>query len=434
MKRYDSYKDSGIQWLGEIPSHWEIKRIKYLFNEAEERNISETYQLLSFSKTKGIIYQSELSDKEAPSENISNYKVLHVGQLLENRLQAWNGMFAYADKEGCVSPDYSVFNPVSDRVNVPFFAHLFRTNLYIEQRRSESKGVGEGFNRLYTPQFGSVFAIVPPFEEQCLIVKHIQEKTAKIDEAIAQQQRMIDLLNERKQIIIDHAVTRGLNPDISLKPSGIDWVEKIPTNWQIQPIKFIFNQRNEVNIPVRSKERLSLSIDKGVTLYSEKTTNLDRFKEDFTQYKLAHSGDIVLNSMNMIVGAVGLSPYYGCVSPAYYIIYPSSENIDANFYSYLLNCRSIRGLYRGLGRGIMSIDRGDGRVNTCRLKVSYTDFGRIEVPVPPISEQKVIAQFINSSMDKIEESIISRQKLISLLQERKQIIINEVVTGKVKVL
>ena len=168
-----------------------------------------------------------------------------------------------------------------------------------------------------------------------------------------------------------------------------------------------------------------MSIDKGVTLYSEKTTNLDRFKEDFTQYKLAHSGDIVLNSMNMIVGAVGLSPYYGCVSPAYYIIYPSSENIDANFYSYLLNCRSIRGLYRGLGRGIMSIDRGDGRVNTCRLKVSYTDFGRIEVPVPPISEQKVIAQFINSSMDKIEESIISRQKLISLLQERKQIIIND---------
>lgn len=429
MKRYDSYKDSGVKWLGEIPSHWLLRKSKYLWDEKTEPSINGEETLLSVSQYDGITE----STGESRSESLAGYKIVHKDDLVINIMLAWMGGLGVSSKEGIVSPAYCVYR-LHDKQNPKYLHYLYKTPLYLAEFARRSSGVIPSRWRMYTDDFGQVLSMLPPPAEQDAIVKYLDSETAKIDEAIAQQQRMIDLLNERKQIIIDHAVTRGLNPDISLKPSGIDWVEKIPTNWQIQPIKFIFSQRNEVNIPVRSKERLSLSIDKGVTLYSEKTTNLDRFKEDFTQYKLAHSGDIVLNSMNMIVGAVGLSPYYGCVSPAYYIIYPSSENIDANFYSYLLNCRSIRGLYRGLGRGIMSIDRGDGRVNTCRLKVSYTDFGRIEVPVPPISEQKVIAQFIDSSMDKIEESIISRQKLISLLQERKQIIINEVVTGKVKVL
>lgn len=434
MERYDSYKDSGIEWLGEIPSHWKVQRAKTIFNR-HKRAVRPTDEVVTCFRDGQVTLRSNRR-----TEGFTNalkefgYQGVRKGDLVVHQMDAFAGSIGVSDSDGKSTPVYSVCTTRNPQHSEMYYAYLLRTMAQKKYIESLSRGIRERSTAFGYDVMGELWLPIPTPDEQMTIVDYINKETAKIDEAIAQQQRMIDLLNERKQIIIDHAVTRGLNPDISLKPSGIDWVEKIPTNWQIQPIKFIFNQRNEVNIPVRSKERLSLSIDKGVTLYSEKTTNLDRFKEDFTQYKLAHSGDIVLNSMNMIVGAVGLSPYYGCVSPAYYIIYPSSENIDANFYSYLLNCRSIRGLYRGLGRGIMSIDRGDGRVNTCRLKVSYTDFGRIEVPVPPISEQKVIAQFINSSMDKIEESIISRQKLISLLQERKQIIINEVVTGKVKVL
>ncbi len=129
-------------------------------------------------------------------------------------------------------------------------------------------------------------------------------------------------------------------------------------------------------------------------IYADKTTNLDRFKDDFTQYQLAHPNDIVLNSINMIVGAVGKSADYGSVSPVYYVIYGKDVNVDMEYYGYLLNIPSIREVYHKLGQGIYAIECGDGRVNTCRLKVDHYEFSQIKVPFPPIDEQKQVASFL----------------------------------------
>jgi type I restriction enzyme S subunit len=165
-------------------------------------------------------------------------------------------------------------------------------------------------------------------------------------------------------------------------------------------------------------------------LYSEKTTNLDRFKDDFTQYQLAYPNDIILNCMNMIVGAVGLSKYMGCVSPVYYVIYPSNLGISAEYYSYLLNTPTIRGVYYSYGKGIYAIDRGEGRVNTCRLKVSYDDFGRFDIPIPPIEEQKEIVSCIKQKCADIDRLIELKQSKIEHLKEYKKSVIYEYVTGK----
>lgn len=185
MKRYESYKPSGISWIGEIPSHWNIKRIKYLFKEEDEKNSDLSFQLLTFSRKKGIIPFSEVNEKESSATDLSNYKIIRAGQLLENRMQAWSGMFAKSEITGCVSPDYSVFSPTTKDVNVDFFAHLFRTNQYIAHWINLSRGVGDGFNRLYTNQFHSVFAILPPLDEQKKIVEYLSTKTSQIN---AQQQ------------------------------------------------------------------------------------------------------------------------------------------------------------------------------------------------------------------------------------------------------
>lgn len=212
------------------------------------------------------------------------------------------------------------------------------------------------------------------------------------------------------------------------KDSGVQWLGEIPEHWGCVRVKSLFSNIREKNNPVLTEERLSLSIDKGVTLYSEKTTNLDRFKEDCSQYLLAYPNDIVLNSMNMIVGAVGKSKYFGCVSPAYYVIRLRNENNQIDYYSWLLNIQKIRDVYRVMGKGIMAIDRGDGKVNTCRLKVPYDSFGSINIPVPPSLEQKAIVGYLTDRCTKIDTFIVKKQKAVENLQELKQRIIADAVT------
>lgn len=212
------------------------------------------------------------------------------------------------------------------------------------------------------------------------------------------------------------------------KGSGVQWLGEIPGHWYCVRIKALFLNIREKNIPIQTEERLSLSIDKGVTLYSEKTTNLDRFKEDCSQYLLAHEDDIVLNSMNMIVGAVGKSKYFGCVSPAYYVIRLRDTSNYIDYYSQLLNIQKIRDVYRIMGKGIMAIDRGDGKVNTCRLKVPYDSFGSIKIPLPPLSEQHSIVSYLDDKCGKIDKMLEGKQKQIELLAEMKQRIIADAVT------
>ena len=212
------------------------------------------------------------------------------------------------------------------------------------------------------------------------------------------------------------------------KDSGIAWIGEIPEHWCLALVKAIFNRRTKKNNPILTEERLSLSIEKGVTLYSEKTTNLDRFKEDFTQYQIAYPNDIVLNSMNMIVGAIGISHYLGCVSPVYYVITPKDKNINVKYYGYLLNNFRIRNLYHALGEGIYAIDRGEGRINTCRLKVSYDKFGSIIIPIPSINEQQSIAAYLDQKCGEIDELITLQEEMITKLQSYKQSVITEAVT------
>ncbi|MFC4818521.1 restriction endonuclease subunit S [Flavobacterium sp. GCM10023249] len=212
------------------------------------------------------------------------------------------------------------------------------------------------------------------------------------------------------------------------KDSGVKWLGRIPEHWNIESFKNILKERNEKNYPIKSIERLSLSIDKGVTLYSDKTTNLDRFKDDFTQYKLAYDGDLVFNSMNMIVGAVGVSNYFGCVSPVYYTYTGKYKISTTKFYEYLFRSKRVQGVLYSLGKGLLAIDRGDGKYNTLRLKVSRDDLRSLKLPFPSFEEQNAIANFLDDKTTKIDQAIAIKEQQIALLKERKQIIIQEAVT------
>lgn len=203
-----SYKDSGIAWIGSIPEHWKVIKIKWLFDEADERNTDETAELLTFSKKRGLIPFSEASEKKPSASDLSNYKLLHIGQLLENRMQAWHGMFICADREGCVSPDYSVFSASKEReVNVKFYEYAFRSHVWVEQFANASRGVGSGFNRLYTPQFGAIYTVYPDINEQNRIVEYLDRKMAQLNVLIEQIEERIEGLEELKTTLVSDVVT-----------------------------------------------------------------------------------------------------------------------------------------------------------------------------------------------------------------------------------
>lgn len=206
---------------------------------------------------------------------------------------------------------------------------------------------------------------------------------------------------------------------INYKDCDLIWSNEIPEHWEILSFRNILVERNEKNSPIKSKERLSLSINKGVTLYADKTTNLDRFKDDFTNYKLAHEGDLVLNSMNMIVGAVGVSNYFGCVSPIYYTFTSGPNNCNSTkYYEYLFRSKIVQGVLFSLGRGLIAKDRGDGKYNTLRLKVSRNDLLSLKLPLPNPIEQSKIASFLDYKLALINRFIHKKKRLIKLLNER----------------
>jgi len=430
MQRYDTYKDSGVKWLGEIPSHWEVRKNKYLFRESDERNVGRKYQLLSFSKSKGIIPYNETNDKEYSAEDISSYKVLHVGQLLENRLQAWNGMFASSKIEGCVSPDYSVFNPIGNQVNVDYYAYLFRTDLYIEQWANASKGVGAGFNRLYTPQFGSIYSLFPPRNEQDAIVSYLDEKMAKIDAAIAQQQKMIDLLNERKQIIINRAVTKGLNPNAKMKDSGVEWIGEVPEGWEIVTLKRLAGGfSNGTSLSQLSNGETPYRVSRIETISSGRInydkTGFVKYDSTLPKYKMALN-DILISNINSFE-RIGNSAIYNGEESLYHgmnllRIKPNTDVVPQYLITYLKS--SLFSLQMKLAC--------KPAVN--QVSVPSSSVKNMLVVLPSISEQHKLVDYCFSKIEEIEVAIKGANNQISLLQERKQIIINEVVTGKVKVM
>jgi len=417
------YKDSGIEWIGLIPKEWKVTSFKHFHHKANVgESIDKNY--CTDNEEEKIFYTASLRPIHTTYNSFPEWKYTKDRDLLLAR----NGTpYVYLPSINSVYSDHIIRVGIIESFSKEFLRYCLQQAISFEV--VDTVSISTWSISLWDKQI----IPVPSLFEQQKIADYLDKVCGEADEMIALQEKMIEELKAYKQSIITEAVTKGLNPNVPMKNSGIDWIGEIPEHWRLEPLKYCFGRRSEKNYPVKTEERLSLSIDKGVTLYAEKTTNLDRFKDDFTQYQIAYPNDIVLNCMNMIVGAVGLSNYMGCVSPVYYVIYPSKQDVNPLYYSYLLNIPTIRGVYYSLGKGIYAIERGEGRVNTCRLKVSYNDFGRLEIPVPPVEEQKAITQYIQEKCSEIDSMIAIKQQKIAELKEYKKSVIYEYVTGKKEV-
>ena len=425
--------DSGCKYLGMIPSTCKVNKFKYYLLRRDKKNMGDC-EVLSLYREYGIVIKNSRDDNHnVTSEDTSKYKYVRINDFVVNKMKAWQGSVAVSDYEGIVSPAYYVYEFI-DNSFIPKYFHYLLRSAYKNEFRRLSGGIREGQWDLSTNALENIMVLLPSLPEQQIIANFLDDKCAEIDTLIVDIQREIDKLERLKRSMIAEAVTKGLDKNVELIESGVTWIGKTPRDWDIMAFRFILNERNEKNIPIKTDERLSLSIDIGITLYAEKTTNLDRFKEDVSQYKIAHIGDLVLNSMNVIVGAEGVSKYFGCISPAYYTYYDNDENhYDARFCDYVFKCKRLRNLLFTLGKGIMAIERGDGRVNTCRLKVSRDDIGHLKFPFPSKEERIQIVDYLDARCAEFDTILSEKQKQIEILQKLKRSVIYEYVTGKKEV-
>lgn len=213
-----------------------------------------------------------------------------------------------------------------------------------------------------------------------------------------------------------------------MKESGIEWIGRIPINWNCKRLKQILVERNEKNSPIKSDNLLSLSIERGIFPYSEKTGGGNKAKENFENYKLAYENDIVLNSMNVVVGAVGLSKYFGCISPAYYALYCRNNDYNINYYNNLFQATAFQKSLWGLGNGILVKESDNGKLNTIRMKIPMDKLNNVVLPIPPKDEQEKISTYLDKKISEIDNVIEKTKETIEDYKKYKQSIITKIIT------
>ena len=403
MERYNSYKDSGVKWLGEIPSHWRLVKSKYLWKESFATSENGNEELLSVSQYDGITP----AKGDSRSESLKGYKIVSENDLVINIMLAWMGGLGVSNYNGIVSPAYCIYKLIDDS-NPKFLHYLYKTPLYLAEFASHSTGVIPSRWRMYTDDFGQVLSLIPPRGEQDAIVSYLDERTAKIDAAIAQQQKMIDLLNERKQIIINHAVTKGLNPNAKMKDSGVEWIGEVPEHWEVMRMRYL------CSITTCNKDTIN-RVDDGLYPFYVRSPKVERINT------YSYDGEAVL----MAGDGVGAGKVFHYVNGKF-----DYHQRVYNFY----NIKKIKAklLYyymKSHFRYVIEQLSAKSTVDSVRLNM-IQDF---MVVIPSMQEQLDLIEYLDSQMKNLDDSISMFENQISLLQERKQIIINEVVTGKVKV-
>ena len=260
-QRYEKYKDSGVQWLGEIPEHWKTIRVKSLLSERVDKSTTGLEEPLSMSQKVGIIPTKEMDAVPNMASSYIGAKKVFKSDLVFNKLKAHLGVFAISKYDGLVSPDYAVYTP-NELVCLPFMEYVFHTQLYIGEFRRRSTGVAIGLTRLYTQGLFAIPFVYPSLAEQQTIVSYLDTSCEKIDEWLTKKQKEVEHLQELKQRIIADAVTRGLNPEVKMKETNIPWLPEVPEHWEMKTLRNFITMFSEKGH--KEKQLLSVTREQGV--------------------------------------------------------------------------------------------------------------------------------------------------------------------------
>ena len=398
------YKDSGIEWIGRIPSNWETERMKALFSERNERDC-QGKTLLSISQYFGIRPKSEtdLADSHI-AESYDDYKEVHKGDFVMNIMLAWNGSYAVSDYDGIVSPAYCVFKFRKDCCK-KYFHYLLRTDGYPSAFKTMSRGVIDSRLRLYPEQFYTFPVVIPPPAEQLTIASYLDKKCAEIDSLVELQEQMIAQLTDYKQSVITEAVTKGLNPEAELVPSDIEWIGDVPKRWKVCRIKDMINLQSGTNLTtmdITDTGKYPVYGGNGLRGYYHQYSNDG-------DYILVGRQGALCGNINYVCGKFWATEHA-------IVCYPKQKFAKI-----------------WLGELLRTMNLGQYSLSAAQPGLSVERIKNLRIPLPPPDEQQSIASYLNTKCDEIDSLIELKRQKIETLKEYKKSVIFEAVTGKTNI-
>ena len=422
--------DSGIQWLGMIPTNWTLRKIKYTLQERiEKNNPIKTTDILSLTAKQGVVpYDEKEGGGNKPKEDVTGYRLAYPGDIVMNSMNILSGSVALSKYYGCVSPVYYMLRPQKKTADVRYFNYIFQTTLF--QRSLFGLGNGilmkeSGNGKLNTirmripmEKFGDLFIPVAPDDEQKSISDYLDMRCKKIDELIVDIQSQVDILQAQRKAIITEAVTKGLNPEADYMDSGVQWIGKMPRHWKCIRGKYILRY---IQKPIKEDDGVITCFRDG-----EVTLRINRREEGFTMadkeigYQGIDAGDLVVHGMDGFAGAIGISDSRGKASPVLNVL---DTKQNKRYIMYYLRSMAYSDVFVALATGI--------RVRSCDLR--WNKLSELLYPVPPLEEQNAIVAHIDEKLKKVDEILRAKEEQLDILDSYKKTVIYEYVTGKKEV-
>jgi type I restriction enzyme S subunit len=409
LRPYPAMKDSGVPWLGEVPGHWDVQKLRTLLEPVSDRNRPDL-PLLSVVRNKGVIKRDLTSKDENHNfipDDLSNYKVVRAGQFAMNKMKAWQGSYGVSQYYGIVSPAYFVFD--LRKVGSEFFHTAIRSRMYVPFFTQSSDGVRIGQWDLAQALMKEIPFFVPSPNEQATIVRYLDHMDRRIRKYIRAKQKLIKLLEEQKQAIIHRAVTRGLDPNVRLKPSGVEWLGEVPEHWEVVPLRWY------------------ISIKSGDFIETERVRNEATHDQPYPVIGgngvMGYAGTYNSQDTTIVIGRVG------ALCGNVHLV-----NVTAWITDNALRVSSIKGFdpdYLATQLRAMNLNRL-ANANAQPL-VTGSMIKSQHVMKPSIEEQKVLVTRLHVLTEPVESALIKAQHEIALLREYRTRLIADVVTGKLDV-
>lgn len=432
LRPYPEYKQSCVLWLGRIPAHWPETRAKYFFKEIDERSQTGDEEMLSVSHITGVTPRSQKNVTMFKAESNVGQKLCQPGDLVINTMWAWMSALGVSKHDGIVSPAYGVYRPRSNHDYDNYYLdHLLRIEGYRSEYICRSTGIRSSRLRLYPDKFLSMRVVCPPLNEQQTIARFLKAQDRLFRKFIRNKRRLIELLKEQKQNVINQAVTRGLNPNVKLKPGGAEWIGDIPEHWEATKLKRVVsfnpsksetraNPADAEKVVFLPMEKISVNGDIDCT----ETRPLSEVWNGFTYFR---RGDVVIAKITPCFengkGAYlkGLETDFGFGTTELIVLRPSTA-IDGAFLRFLTSTKQ----FLLLGEQYMTGAAGQQRIPSDFVK-------NYPIGLPPVEEQREILEHIQERSAEIDQAITRAQLEIELMREYRTRLISDVVTGHVDV-
>lgn len=407
LKPYDEYKQADLLWLDSIPTHWEVVKNNSLWAERKTVNCLNE-DLLSVTIKKGIIRQSDLlkstSKKDSSNIDKSKYKLVMPEDIAYNKMRMWQGAVGKSKYRGIVSPAYIVIRPIAD-INTEYYHYLLRTPHYIEESHKYSYGICDDQLNLRYEDFKRMQIVVPPKDEQDQIVRYLDISLAKINKFIKTKKKLIEVLKEQKQAVINKAVTKGLDPNVKMKRSGIEWLGEIPEEWRKCKLKNIGSFKSGTNLTsldIEAEGLFPVYGGNGLRGYYNKATHNG-------EYLLIGRQGALCGNVHLVKGEFWATEHA--------VVVTTEKYVDINWAKYLIDTMNLNQYSQSAAQPGLAVEK------------------IINIPtiLPPIETQQEIATFLEQKTEVIDNTIVTTQREIDLITEYRTRLISDVVTGKVDV-